>query len=152
VPLTRRCPGDEPRAPDNTQTGEIGHPVACAICEYAHKHGWWGPGFRGTHCRKCHLSWTSRSQAHCPVCCQQFASNGVANYHWGTGKSGNAPAYDAKHLNPHGVPALAQDARGVWHMAEKDPRDHRRTHAGGSEIAEESVSAREALFEPGGAL
>jgi hypothetical protein len=86
------------------------------------------------------------------VCCQQFASNGVANYHWGTGKSGNAPAYDAKHLNPHGVPALAQDARGVWHMAEKDPRDHRRTHAGGSEIAEESVSAREALFEPGGAL
>ena len=35
---------------------------------------------------------------------------------------------------------------------QKDPRDHRRTLAGGSETAEESLSTGEALSEPGGAL
>jgi hypothetical protein len=125
--------------------------MACALCDYADEHGWWGPGFKGAHCRRCHLSWTSRSQAHCRVCCGQFASNGVANFHWGSGKSGNAPAYNAKHLDPLEVPALAQDERDVWHMAEKDPRDHRRTRPGGSETAEGFASAREAILEPGGA-
>ncbi len=95
---------------------------ACPICDYAEEHGWWGPTMHGkTHCARCHRTWTSRTQAHCPVCCEQFASNGVANYHWGSGKSGKAPAYDARHLNASEVPKLALDERGVWHTAEAMP-------------------------------
>jgi hypothetical protein len=56
-------------------------------------------------------------------CCEHFATNGVANLHWGGGKSTGAPSYHAKHLDPHNVPALIQDAKGVWHGAIKMPGD-----------------------------
>lgn len=65
----------------------------------------------------------ARVQVHCSVCHEQFASYGVANLHWGSGKSNKAPAYSAQHLDPATVPALAQDEKGVWHMAAKRPAD-----------------------------
>ena len=69
-------------------------------------------------------------QAHCRAvlpdgshCCEHFASNGVTNLHWGTGKSNRAPSYNAKHLDPRTVSALQQDEKGVWHTVDKMPRD-----------------------------
>jgi len=101
--------------------------MTCEVCAYAAKHVWYGPGFVGSHCRYCHRNWKSKIQAHCVAhvgdgrCCEHFVSNGVANFHWGSGKSNKAPAYDAKHLDPHKVAALAQDDKGVWHLSAKRP-------------------------------
>ena len=54
-------------------------------------------------------------------CCEHFVTNGVANRHWGTGKNDGAPSYNAKHLDPHNVPSLEQDEKGVWHIAGNRP-------------------------------
>ena len=47
---------------------------------------------------------------------------------------------------------VVQDERGVWQSSQKRPGDHWRTRVEGSETAEESVSTREAVLAPGGAL
>jgi len=77
-----------------------------------------------TTCGHCGRKWRSMAQAHCRAvmpdgsfCCEHFATNGIANLHWGSGKSSGAPSYNAKHLDPHYVSALIQDAGGVWHAA-----------------------------------
>jgi hypothetical protein len=36
----------------------------------------------GVHCKGCHRDWVSLSQAHCTVCHEQFATDGVARRHW----------------------------------------------------------------------
>jgi hypothetical protein len=54
---------------------------------------------------------------HCHVCCEHFASDLIANLHWGSGRSTGAPSYRARHLDPSDVAALRQDKRGVWHKA-----------------------------------
>jgi hypothetical protein len=54
--------------------------VHCSICLRADQLGWWG--MNGTHCRDCHRSWESTALAHCVVCCETFASNDTADYHW----------------------------------------------------------------------
>lgn len=120
----------------------------CAICDYAKAHGWWGPlAKNGTHCSTCHRTWQARGQAHCTVCHEHFASNGVANYHWGSGKSAKSPAYGAKHLDPHELPTLIQDANGVWHGADKRPGDFHGTHINGTGDAETADGAPEDVYE-----
>ena len=32
----------------------VGQARSCAPCDYADRHGWWGPDHKGTHCRDCH--------------------------------------------------------------------------------------------------
>jgi hypothetical protein len=68
-------------ASDQHQT-DVLVPTACPVCAYAKAHASWPPSHRGTHCRRCHRSWVSRAQAHCVVCCEQFATDGVAALHW----------------------------------------------------------------------
>jgi hypothetical protein len=87
----------------------------CSVCAYAASHGWWGPNHRGTHCRMCHRSWTAKRAAHCPVCCEHFATDATAQLHWAGG------SYGARHLDPRAVPSLVQDCDGVWHMAGSRP-------------------------------
>lgn len=66
----------------------------CRPCMHAAIFGWWGPPLKelnaSTHCKRCHRSWSSIKEAHCTVCCTQFASNEAAQYHW----------VDDKHLDP----------------------------------------------------
>jgi hypothetical protein len=89
--------------------------VACPICAYADAHGWWGPNHRGTHCRKCHRSWTAKGATHCSVCWEHFATDGTAQLHWA------GRGYGAQHLDPRVVLTLVQDGDAVWHMAGKRP-------------------------------
>lgn len=82
----------------------------CAACAHAQAHGSWGQA--GTHCRKCHLSWTSTAQAHCTVCCGHFASNGTADHHWRKGE----------HVAPASVEGLHLGRDGIWSTsADRDP-------------------------------
>lgn len=48
----------------------------CGICAYSAEHGHWGPQLRPdrSHCRDCHVSWTSLREAHCRTCCAHFAN------------------------------------------------------------------------------
>lgn len=46
----------------------------CSTCDYADRHGWFGPGHRGTHCRGCHRSWTGLKEAHCRRCHRHFST------------------------------------------------------------------------------
>jgi hypothetical protein len=87
----------------------------CSVCDQVTTLGWWGPDHRGTHCRKCHRSWTAKGAAHCPVCCEHFATDATAQLHWG-GRS-----YEAEHLDPRSVSALVRDGDRLWHMAGKRP-------------------------------
>ena len=48
--------------------------IACAPCEHATAHGWWGPDHQGTHCRDCHRSWRGKAEAHCAACHESFGS------------------------------------------------------------------------------
>jgi hypothetical protein len=78
----------------------------CATCVFAREHGHWP--MQGTHCRDCHRSWKSLSQAHCTVCHETFATNGVADLHW-TKKEG--------HVHPSGISSLElhqESEGGVW--------------------------------------
>jgi RNA polymerase subunit RPABC4/transcription elongation factor Spt4 len=52
----------------------------CPVCAFAAEHHYWP--MPGTHCKDCHRSWTSLSQAHCITCHEQFATNGVSDRHW----------------------------------------------------------------------
>lgn len=98
----------------------------CAPCAYAREHGWWGPAHRGTHCRDCHHSWTSRKEAHCTVCHEHFASVTAAEMHWcdGRGKAKHSAWCDCrhsrpwapKHIQPSEVPGLALGEHG-WCLA-----------------------------------
>lgn len=58
----------------------------CKLCMHAALFGHWGPLLAEikalTHCRYCHRSWSSVKEAHCRVCCTQFASNEAASFHW----------------------------------------------------------------------
>lgn len=51
----------------------------CPVCAFADEHHWWGRD--GTHCRKCHRSWTSRAEAHCTTCCAHFTKPSTAGLH-----------------------------------------------------------------------
>lgn len=91
----------------------------CSTCDYADVHAHWP--MPGTHCRDCHRSWTGTGQAHCTICHEQFASNGVSDRHWT--KSG--------HVQPSEVDSLVV-SDGVWHGAVSDQESARlaRVHAG----------------------
>ena len=114
-PSTRRDPVR------HTRGGHMADLKTCEHCEHAHRYGWWGPRHKGTHCRRCHLSWTARAQQHCTVCCSHFSSESAANLHWGSGESSKPPAYAAKHLDPRDVAKLSQDEFRVWRMAGERP-------------------------------
>jgi len=88
----------------------------CVVCAYARRHGAWPPDHRGTHCKRCHRSWTARGQAHCTVCCAHFSSDGTARLHWA-----NRDGRGSRHLDPQEVPGLVQNADGVWHRAGQHP-------------------------------
>jgi hypothetical protein len=88
--------------------------MTCPVCAFADAHAFWPPNHPGTHCRGCHRSWASRSQAHCLRCHEQFASPGVADLHWT--KRG--------HADPATVPKLERhdEALGpVWRTATVTP-------------------------------
>ena len=96
---------------------------SCQTCAYADAHGWWGPGHQGTHCRGCHRSWTSRTQAHCVACHCHFSSANAAELHfcdgrgqrhrrWCDGRHGRPWA--PRHVEPAVVPGLYQDPEGTW--------------------------------------
>jgi hypothetical protein len=78
----------------------------CPICLYAKQHACWPPGHRGTHCKDCHVSWTGLARAHCVLCHQTFASNGVAAHHWKRGE----------HVHPAAVEGYWTDKKGFWHF------------------------------------
>jgi|NGEPerStandDraft_6_1074524.scaffolds.fasta_scaffold01244_5 hypothetical protein len=92
----------------------------CEACAFAAEHHRW-PMKAGTHCHRCHGSWISTAQAHCVVCCQQFASNSVADLHWREPK-GQPPV----HLDPSTLPRLEchDEAMGsVWRSTgDREPR------------------------------
>lgn len=94
--------------------------MPCELCTYAAARGSWPPGHRGTHCRRCHRSWTGRRQAHCATCCEHFSADGAFLRHWG-GSSDAAPAYEGAHHDPAGIELLRQDDAGVWHHAGEWP-------------------------------
>ena len=82
----------------------------CETCDYADERHCWP--MTGTHCHRCHRSWISTAQAHCVVCCQQFASNSVADLHWREPK-GQPPV----HIDPSTITRLElhDEAMGsVW--------------------------------------
>ena len=65
------------------------------------------------HCRRCPATWTGTTKAHCNVCHETFASNGVADLHW-LKREG--------HQHPATLPArLRVDEAGVWHSAKRRP-------------------------------
>jgi hypothetical protein len=59
----------------------------CRPCIHAALFGWWGPPLikdlnASTHCHRCHRSWRGVKEAHCVICCEQFASNEASSLHW----------------------------------------------------------------------
>lgn len=65
----------------------------CTPCMHGIIFGHWGkPLTEGigatTHCKRCHRSWRGIREAHCTVCCEQFASNEAASFHWDESKKG----------------------------------------------------------------
>ena len=87
-------------------------PDACPLCAYAGAHGWWGTGHKGTHCRRCHRSWTSTREAHCVVCHAHFTADSAAEHHWPKGH----------HQDPATVEGLYLGSDGAWSTsAERDP-------------------------------
>lgn len=51
----------------------------CELCAHADTHGSWNQ--QGTHCRDCHRTWTSKSEAHCVRCHHHFSSHTAADLH-----------------------------------------------------------------------
>lgn len=49
--------------------------LACAVCRHAVGGNGWGQS--GTHCQRCHRSWTGLREIHCVGCCAHFST--VAN-------------------------------------------------------------------------
>ena len=49
----------------------------CTTCAHSRRHGHWGPTVpsTGTHCRRCHATWTGTAAAHTPCCCTTFGGN-----------------------------------------------------------------------------
>lgn len=54
---------------------------ACDICAHVKEHGGYPGDFRGTHCRGCHRSWTSKAQSHCTECHRHFGSDLAGDAH-----------------------------------------------------------------------
>ena len=82
----------------------------CSVCAFAAANGHWGQP--GTHCKDCHRSWVSTAQAHCTLCHENFATDGVANLHW----------VRNEHTNPSRVRKLESHAEAfgtVWRTAQK---------------------------------
>lgn len=52
----------------------------CQLCTDS-THGAWPRTHRGTHCRDCHQSWTSKTAAHTLCCHRTFSSNSAADDH-----------------------------------------------------------------------
>jgi hypothetical protein len=84
--------------------------AACPICTFADAHGWWGPSVKGgTHCRRCHRSWTSTGQAHCTVCHEHFTSDSAAERHWVKGRHTDPATIDGLYLGPDGAWSTSAD-------------------------------------------
>lgn len=54
--------------------------MECEPCTRAVEEAWFGP-IDGTHCKKCHRTWSSIKEAHCPMCCRHFSSDTAAQAH-----------------------------------------------------------------------
>jgi hypothetical protein len=52
----------------------------CPVCSES-PPGAWPRWFRGTHCRRCHASWSGRTAAHATCCHRTFSSNNAADAH-----------------------------------------------------------------------
>lgn len=99
--------------------------MECEICQYAAERAIWPmldkedlsivnpggkmrpgvkTGYTITHCRDCHTTWKSLSQAHCVICHEQFSTDGTADAHWvSTNKKLKLPG---EHTHPSEVSAL----------------------------------------------
>lgn len=100
-------------------------PTECLTCAYADEHGSWPPDHRGTHCRDCHRSWTSKREAHCARCCGHFTSDTLAERHWCDGRSReperhrigcdgrHGRPWEPQHIEPATVPGLVL-VNGTW--------------------------------------
>ena len=91
--------------------------VGCELCAYNAEHGWWGPGFHGSHCRRCHKNWSGLGRAHCTVCCETFSTDGTARAHWVRGV--HVPP--AQVLDKDGGARLELRPTGIWHQARSLP-------------------------------
>lgn len=109
----------------------------CAICEYAHAHGWLGRDHKGAHCRGCHLSWTAPGAAHCTQCHAHFTASSTFDLHWCDGRGAKHRAWcDGDHHDAardewapkHGdvtlVPGLIQKSTGSWTRNAPDDPSH----------------------------
>jgi len=83
--------------------------TTCHICTYASEHGSWPPDHHGTHCRICHRSWSSTSQAHCTVCCAHFTADSAAELHWLRGRHADPADVDGLYLGPDGIWSTSPD-------------------------------------------
>lgn len=57
----------------------------CRVCAGS-TQGAWPRRHKGTHCRDCHESWTSKTAAHAMCCHRTFSSNTAADAHLIRGK------------------------------------------------------------------
>lgn len=85
----------------------------CDPCDHAAEHGHWGQ--QGSHCRKCHRSWTSKKQGHCPTCCAHFGGPSLFDRHLLT----RGCTDPATVTNKDGSPVFRQDDLGVWRSFER---------------------------------
>jgi hypothetical protein len=51
----------------------------CPVCAHTSAHHWWGQD--GTHCRRCHRSWTGFREIHCCICCAHFSTPANLDLH-----------------------------------------------------------------------
>jgi hypothetical protein len=100
----------------------------CAPCAHAKEHGWWGPGFVGTHCTECHRSWAAKTQSHCGECHRHFGSESAGDDHRRKGKC----------IDPVGIPKWETANGPIW--GGQDPVAMRARlvsgHTGGREESE----------------
>jgi hypothetical protein len=74
--------GDATTAAAAQSNHDDGSTITCEACVSTERHGWHGID-GAAHCHDCHLTWTSKRAAHCPVCCCHFTSYSAADLHDG---------------------------------------------------------------------
>ena len=114
--------------------------MSCSICNHASEHGHWGQS--GTHCPRCHRSWTSTSQAHCTRCCAHFAGPTLFDAHL-TAHGCEEPSTVTRRQS--GEPRFRQDETDMW-------RDSRRRHDFLSGPDESAASAVQVSEDPTGQM
>lgn len=118
----------------------------CVLCIHDQELGWWGPGFKGTHCRDCGATWTGVAAAHTVCCHVTFGGNTTADKYHDAFDAMNGDCPTEHDLAEAGV-VLTNDQRGrVWRSTYPGPdaaRAGRDDHAGTEppDVTEGSVCA-----------